>query len=74
MINSVFWDPDEHIWFDFDVETKERRTQFYPSNVFPLLMYRKANHSEEGLEKLKDVINYLKVSTEPTTFSKKYIY
>ena len=60
-INAVFWDPKECIWFDLDLDTKDRRSQFYPSNVFPLLMYHHTNNSEEVLAKLEDAITYLKV-------------
>ncbi|ODM94534.1 Trehalase [Orchesella cincta] len=35
-INSVLWDDDAGVWFDYDLQEQVRRNQFYPSNIFPL--------------------------------------
>ncbi|CAJ0608838.1 unnamed protein product [Cylicocyclus nassatus] len=37
-IQSLSWNEDEGVWFDYDLLLKEQRKAFYPSNVFPLLL------------------------------------
>ncbi|CAG7834099.1 unnamed protein product [Allacma fusca] len=35
-INSVLWNDTRGCWFDYDVQKGELKTEFYPSNIFPL--------------------------------------
>lgn len=35
-ISNVLWDDKEGIWFDYDIEMKQRRPYFYASNLAPL--------------------------------------
>ncbi|VDL69555.1 unnamed protein product [Nippostrongylus brasiliensis] len=51
-INTLFWNRQRGAWFDFDLLTKKRRADFYPSNVFPLLL----NEMERFAD---DVYSYL---------------
>uniref|UniRef100_A0A0K0DQD5 Trehalase n=1 Tax=Angiostrongylus cantonensis TaxID=6313 RepID=A0A0K0DQD5_ANGCA len=51
-INSLFWNADEGSWFDYDISKRKQRTDFYPSNVFPLLL-------KESKAYATDVHNYL---------------
>ncbi|KAI1709894.1 trehalase domain-containing protein [Ditylenchus destructor] len=53
-IQEVFFDESTGVWFDYDIETKELRKMFFPSNIFPLLLN---TTTEEGCEK---VLGYLK--------------
>ena len=60
MMDAVFWDPDWGAWFDLDLETGEKRQEFYPSNVYPLLLFRNET-GKEAFQKVTDIITYLKV-------------
>lgn len=37
-IDEVLWDEDDGIWYDYDLNNKEHRKYFYPSNFAPLWM------------------------------------
>ncbi|RCN32820.1 alpha,alpha-trehalase, partial [Ancylostoma caninum] len=37
-IHDLFWNQNEGVWFDYDLKMEKQRTEFYPSNVFPLLL------------------------------------
>lgn len=54
-IQMVLWDDTLGAWFDFDLLTKKRNTNFYPSNIYPLMI--------PGFEKHADrVESYMKNS------------
>ena len=35
-IESILWNEDDQIWYDYDLENNKTRRYFYPSNLFPL--------------------------------------
>lgn len=35
-INTVLWNRENGIWFDYDIRNKKHRNAFYPSNMMPL--------------------------------------
>uniref|UniRef100_A0A914YQJ2 Trehalase n=1 Tax=Panagrolaimus superbus TaxID=310955 RepID=A0A914YQJ2_9BILA len=52
-INTVLFDKEEGAWFDYDIHTKLLRKDFYPSNIFPLMInYDNRNFCDK-------IINYL---------------
>ncbi|KAI1705252.1 trehalase domain-containing protein [Ditylenchus destructor] len=53
-IQEVLFDESAGVWFDYDIETKELRKMFFPSNIFPLLLN---TTTAEGCER---VVGYLK--------------
>uniref|UniRef100_A0A5S6QXN0 Trehalase n=1 Tax=Trichuris muris TaxID=70415 RepID=A0A5S6QXN0_TRIMR len=36
VMKKIFWDPDDNIWYDVDLETGKRAPTYYPSNAVPL--------------------------------------
>ncbi|KIH57000.1 hypothetical protein ANCDUO_12816 [Ancylostoma duodenale] len=59
-IHDLLWNQNEGVWFDYDLKMEKQRTEFYPSNVFPLLlpdMQSYAGRVYNYLEKL-DVYRY----------------
>ncbi|CAO4387366.1 unnamed protein product [Caenorhabditis nigoni] len=54
-IQQVLWDDKLGVWLDYDVSLKKKNSNFYPSNVYPLMI--------PGFEKYADKVeNYLKKS------------
>jgi neutral trehalase len=54
-IDSVFLDPKTQVWLDYDLHAKKLRgSNFYPSNIFPLLL-----NGTSG-EQCGRVLDYLK--------------
>uniref|UniRef100_A0A8R1DLY1 Trehalase n=1 Tax=Caenorhabditis japonica TaxID=281687 RepID=A0A8R1DLY1_CAEJA len=37
-INKVLWDEEHGAWFDFDILANKKNFNFYPSNVYPLMI------------------------------------
>ena len=35
-IESILWNEEDQIWYDYDLENDKIRRYFYPSNLFPL--------------------------------------
>ncbi len=35
-ITNLLWDPEENMWFDWNMRFHKRRSKFYASNLFPL--------------------------------------
>ncbi|ETN70173.1 alpha,alpha-trehalase [Necator americanus] len=59
-INALFWNMEEGVWFDYDLHKRKQRSEFYPSNVFPLLlaeMEPQADNVYNYLERI-DVFRY----------------
>lgn len=54
-IDHVFLDKTLNIWFDYDLEQMCLRKQFYPSNIFPLILFNGTNKTI----KCQNSINYL---------------
>ncbi|CAG0896196.1 unnamed protein product [Darwinula stevensoni] len=60
-INSVLWDPEAGIWYDYDIKRKERRKAYYLSNVYPLWAGCYGTTGQGGQEKAAErVLDYLK--------------
>ncbi|CAA94130.2 Trehalase [Caenorhabditis elegans] len=54
-IQEVLWDNNLGAWFDYDISIQKRNLNFYPSNVYPLML--------EGMDKFADrVEDYMKKS------------
>lgn len=60
-IDKVLWDPKDGIWYDYNLETRQPRKGFFPSNVAPL--WAKCVEAENLIEYGPKVIEYLKRST-----------
>lgn len=60
-IDNVLWDPEDGIWYDYNLETSRYRKGFFPSNVAPL--WSKCVEDEKLPEYGPKVIAYLKRST-----------
>uniref|UniRef100_A0A1I7V3P5 Trehalase n=1 Tax=Caenorhabditis tropicalis TaxID=1561998 RepID=A0A1I7V3P5_9PELO len=54
-IQSVLWDEGAGAWFDYDLTTQKKNLNFYPSNVYPLLIPGFETHADR-------VADYMKVS------------
>ncbi|XP_064651308.1 trehalase-like [Lineus longissimus] len=53
-IMNVLWDPDDGIWYDWDMVAKRRRPGYYASNILPMFVgcYGNENGSDkEDIEK-----------------------
>ncbi len=64
-IQAVMWNEEDGCWYDYDLEKKEQRKRFYPSNVFPLTSYGDTKVTVEVAEK---VVTYLEVRGAPFNF------
>ncbi|OUC48137.1 alpha,alpha-trehalase [Trichinella nativa] len=47
IMNEIFWDPIEKMWFDYDLETSSKITNYYSSNMVPLYMGLSLNKTGE---------------------------
>ncbi|CAL2051781.1 unnamed protein product [Caenorhabditis brenneri] len=59
-IQSVLWDESKGAWFDYDLSLKKRNLNFYPSNVYPLMIPGKEKYSNkiESYIKSSGVLNF----------------
>lgn len=53
----MLWDAERGVWFDYNLVTQTRQTEFYPSNLAPL--WAQCYSQPEMAEK---AVQYLKVS------------
>ncbi|XP_003377365.1 trehalase [Trichinella spiralis] len=56
IMNEIFWDPIEQMWFDYDLETSSKITNYYSSNMVPLYM----GCTDDKVYYEKAVVNYMK--------------
>lgn len=56
-ITVIFWDPNEEMWFDFDLINNKRRLYFYASNLVPL--WAKAYPEEQTDQVAAAAISYM---------------
>lgn len=54
-IETVLWDADRGAWFDYNLVTQSRHTEFYPSNLAPLWAqcYSQPEMAEKAVQYLK---------------------
>ncbi|XP_055030831.2 trehalase [Misgurnus anguillicaudatus] len=54
-IESLLWDPEKKVWFDFSLVTQSRHSSFYPSNLAPLwaYCYSKPEMGDQAMQYLK---------------------
>lgn len=67
----MLWDAERGVWFDYNLVTQTRQTEFYPSNLAPLWA-----QCYSQPEMTKKAVQYLKVSGSrlkniPLFFKKK---
>lgn len=55
-IDRVFLDKTLNVWFDYDLKGNSLRKQFYPSNIFPLMLF---NDNKNQSIKCQNHLNYL---------------
>lgn len=54
-INDVLFDNEDGAWFDYDIHTKLLRKDFYPSNIFPLMInYNDRNYCDKIVKYLEE--------------------
>lgn len=54
-MESVLWDPARGAWFDYDLVTRSKRSDFYPSNLAPVWArcYSRPEMGEQAVKYLK---------------------
>ncbi|KAF1749248.1 hypothetical protein GCK72_025715 [Caenorhabditis remanei] len=59
-IQKIFWDDKKGAWFDYDIPTKKKNLNFYPSNVYPLMLpgFEQFSAKVEGYIKSSGALNY----------------
>ncbi|KAJ1348639.1 hypothetical protein KIN20_003989 [Parelaphostrongylus tenuis] len=67
-INTLFWNANEGSWFDYDIIRREQRTEFYPSNVFPLLLAESKVYADDVCNYLERIDVYRYPGGIPSTF------
>jgi len=56
-INTILWNDDAKMWFDYDCFNGRQQTAFHPSSLFPLWA---ECHAEEVKEEIaKSAVDYL---------------
>lgn len=56
-VEAVFWNPEEGIWFDWDLRNKQPRKFYYPTNFVPL--WTGCYDHEKTLDIAKSVVKYV---------------
>ncbi|CAJ0926396.1 unnamed protein product, partial [Mesorhabditis belari] len=59
---EILWNEDAGIWQDLDLKTREFRNDFYPSNVFPLLV---TQYNQNRTDKLRKYLKENRVLEYP---------
>jgi neutral trehalase len=67
-IDDLFWNAELGAWFDYDLDFNKSRTDFFPSNIFPLLA-NCTNQDYKEVETAQKILNYVKVSSDMNTCS-----
>ncbi|EPB76314.1 alpha,alpha-trehalase [Ancylostoma ceylanicum] len=70
-IHDLFWNQNEGIWFDYDLKMEKQRTEFYPSNVFPLLLPEMQSYADRVYNYLEKLDVYRYPGGVPSTFPVK---
>ncbi|XP_021339900.1 trehalase-like, partial [Mizuhopecten yessoensis] len=63
-INSILWDKNAGMWFDFSHSQNKSRTRFYASNVFPLFVDCGDEDSQTFKRQLSAANSYIKNEVE----------
>ncbi|KJH48376.1 alpha,alpha-trehalase [Dictyocaulus viviparus] len=67
-IDTLFWNRSEGSWFDYDMFNEKQRTDFYPSNVFPLLLAESKSYASDVHSYLERINVYRYPGGIPSTF------
>lgn len=63
-IESVLWDAERGAWFDYNLVTRSKHFEFYPSNLSPV--WAQCYYSEMA----EKAVEYLKVGGHPSCYNK----
>lgn len=58
-IQEVFYHSQKGVWFDYDLYRRELRTKFYPSNIYPLMLYNNGENQKDDKRRCAKALDYL---------------